>query len=887
MILVNDIPHLKYHKLKVYMERDLRSTFLYSIAFLCNDTLEANLDMLDNPLIVNDHKYGSYFMDFIYKKRIFNKMINVNMKEEREAIYDKVNAHNKSIKGYYTLNSIGKKNFFFDMSKFNQFFFNITKNKPYRVKTSAYADYLKEIVFDKRFSEYKHKTVYIEMDSWINAPFNKLKTITFDNPIMIFYMLMKRDMEKFKELGDIDFIIHDKNGYRIRLNPSLCDDKSHILFKRELIKLSSHLSVLDETGYEESEEKRQEVFNAVLNSFHDYFRFTGKEESLEDGTENDNSTEAQGLELSGELSDSIKERIVDELEKTDLTGKDTKEVVADIQKKLFTDTTVVKDFYEEVKREKMGKSRSSTKRDEELREKQKTLMLQGMKLEDIHDIRVDSALMEVNDVSSNIPTTNKNVKKVRYPSFEKVYNKKLYKKDIIDTVTFLNGKSIPVFIRDVKVEDTSDEMSLKETYTFDLEDSNRVRHKLKFDVPKFINDKFLYLNGNKKIIIKQLFSKPITKTKPDAVQICTNYNKVFIFRHGDKLSSKIDKIKKAISTIGSGLTYKIGDNTSINAEYKTIIEYDELAKSYSVIKVKNATFMFNQKEVRNKLKDLKISLKDDQLCIGFLTGDKPIIISTETQVIDNLDIVDYILSLAGTDLNKEYDEARAGKKYMYSRAKIMNKFIPLIILLGFCEGISSVLKKSGIEYSFSDTRPKLDDDHASIQFSDGYLVYNKFPIKNSLLMAGLSEIATKEFNYSDLDTKDAYIAIFETMFNSRIIANSLKNSYDFLIDPITLDVLKDLNYPTDYVGLMLMANELLSDNAYMKENNMNLYRVRSNEMVNAYLYKAISRAYLNYEITSQNAHPIKISIPQDKVLKDLLMSQNVEDYSTLRIWGLV
>jgi hypothetical protein len=247
----------------------------------------------------------------------------------------------------------------------------------------------------------------------------------------------------------------------------------------------------------------------------------------------------------------------------------------------------------------------------------------------------------------------------------------------------------------------------------------------------------------------------------------------------------------------------------------------------------------------------------------------------------SMDIVDYMLSLNNNALVKEYDDAKVGKKYMYSRAKIMEKFIPLVILLGFCEGLSTVLKKSEVKYFFTDKRPTLNDNQSSVQFADGYLVYDKFPIKNSLLLNGLSEVPTKAFNYSDFDTKDTYVTLFDTMFNSRIIANALKNNYDFLIDPITLDILKDLNYPTDYVSLMLYANELLSDNAYMRENNMNLYRVRSNEMVNAYLYKAISRAYLDYELTSHNANPMKISIPQDKILKDLLLSQNVEDYSTL------
>ena len=429
LLLVNDIPHLKYHKTKTYMEVDPKVSFMYSVAFMCNDNYQATADMFNNPLIASNHKYGAYYMDFIYRRKVMNKMINLNIKDERTAIYDEVHKSSKTIKGYYTLKSIGKKNFFFDMAKYNEYFFNISKSKPYKVKMEAYIDYLKSILEDKRLVDYKHRTVYLEVDSWINQPFQKLKMVTFDNPIMIFYILMKRNIEKFKELGDINFIIYDKQGQQLRLNPSLCDAKSHMLFKRELVKISAHLSVLDKEGFEETEEKRQEVYNDVLNTVYDYFRFTGKEEAIANNEEVDQSHEAESPDISDELSNSVKERIVKELENTDLTGKDPKKVALEIQDAIFKDSMVVKDFYEEVKQEKIGKSKISTKRDEELRAKQETLMLNGKSFKDIVGFKASAALMETNDVSNKLATTNANVSKVRYPSFEKIYNEKLYKKD--------------------------------------------------------------------------------------------------------------------------------------------------------------------------------------------------------------------------------------------------------------------------------------------------------------------------------------------------------------------------------------------------------------------------------------------------------------------------
>jgi hypothetical protein len=808
-------------------------------------------------------------------------MINLNIKKERELIYSEIQNRSKNIKGYYSIKNLNNKNVFFDMSKYNEYFFNVSQNKTFKLKLTSYVNYIKDIIDDKRLEGFKFRTVYINIDSWISDQFQRLKTVSLDNPIMIFYMLLKKDPDTFKSLGNVDFIIYDNQGYHIRLNPSLCDNKTHIQFKIELIRMSKFLEVLDREDFEATEEKKQEIINNVLNTVYQYFRFVGNNEVNPD---EEFIHDAETPDVDEELAISIKEKITNEIDNMDLEGKDPQEVITKIEDKLFNDQLVVKKYYNEVETAKIGRSNVSLKRDQELRDKQKELKLNGKTLKEIHDMAIGGGILETVNVASKMKTTNVNMTKIKYPSFEKTYNEKLFKKDLMNIITSLNNKPIPVYVRNVKVEDSSNELYHKETYRFDLEDANRVRHSLTFDMPKFIDHKFLYLNGNKKIIIKQLFLKPIVKTRPDTVQICTNYNKVFIFRHGEKLSSKLEKFKKAMASTKDLYKIQYGDNTAINSKYKSIIEYDELAKTFSSIKIKNLEVIFNQKIIEEELTKRKIKLKDNEMCIGF-TGEKrdPLTIDYNTQTMGTFDIVDFIISTESGKAQIAYDEATGGKKFMYTRAKIMNKFIPLIVLLGFCEGLSTVLKKSEIKHYFTDKRPQINDAEQNyIQFGDGYLVYDIYPIKNSLLINGLTDVPTKSFNYSDFDSKDAYVTLFDVMFNSRIIANALRNSYNFLIDPITEEVLNDLNYPTDYVGLMLLANELLSDNAYMKENNMNLYRIRSNEMVNAYLHKAISRAYLDYELTSHNPHPKKISIEKDRIIKDLLTSQVVEDYSILK-----
>ena len=183
---------------------------------------------------------------------------------------------------------------------------------------------------------------------------------------------------------------------------------------------------------------------------------------------------------------------------------------------------------------------ASLARDTKLREDQKNINFKGLTIEKYMETKKVNPDIKTTSISNKVNSTNPHIKELKYKNFEKTYNEEVYPRDMINMITHLNNLSIPVYVKDIKVEDTSTNLTLQETYKITLEDENRVRHNITVDVPKFYEDKFLYIEGNKKIINKQLFMKPISKTGPATVQICNNYNKIFMYRHGDKISSRVE-----------------------------------------------------------------------------------------------------------------------------------------------------------------------------------------------------------------------------------------------------------------------------------------------------------------------------------------------------------
>ncbi len=758
---------------------------------------------------------------------------------------------------------------FYDISIINDLFFTYTKQMSIQVRSEYYVEFISKFITNKKFDMYSIKTMMINIDEWvINLSDDVKNKKNLNNPVSCFYFTLYKNPEKIKLLGDIDIIFYNSKGEFLRLNTTEFTSEMFKKFRTELFRMNSTPLIPTESDAERilvKDSKKKEIAKSILSDY--TFGFDG--EVPED--------------IQSKIEDKIEE-IMDE----DNSVEDAEEAKVILEE----DKELIKTIYKMSMEEKTGKQKAASKRDEELRKKQMELKLENMTLQQIVNQNTKDVKIETKDVSTKVSTTNNNITNIKFPNISRVYNEELAQKDLVNIVLDLNNKQIPIYVRSIKKEDSSDLLNYKDTYRVELEDANRVRHTLTFDVPKFIDDKFLYLGGNRKMLVHQQLMLPIAKVNPDTVQTCTNYNKIFITRYGAKVSSDLEKFKKVINKGVKDISIKNGNYVKANSEYMTTLDYDDLAYNYKEIKVGSTYIIFDQKQIREELKKRNVSIPNGHLPIGY-NKDKILFLDVNNQTVVEMlgskksELIDtdmmltsYICSLSPV-LEKEIGTTTAGKKYIYTRATLMKKKVPIALLIAYFEGMSGFLKRAEIKHYFSDTRPRIGSDEGIVQFSNGYLVYEKYPFKNSLLMNAFADIPTKSFEYEDFETKGIYVSIFEVMFGRRNIANAFDNFYDNFVDPISLEILNDLNLPTDITGILLYANELLSDNQYTKETDLSLYRIRCNEVVNAIVYQEISKAYERYKATASNSNPQKMSVPKDIIIKKLQTLPTVEDYSVL------
>ena len=868
MLQCDQIPHLKVYRMKTYLPYMERTPLKDSVIIYNGKTISNVNNILTHRNIDNTRgKYKKILIDKKIHQRVGQKNIILNQIDYRKKTYKELST-NYSLTGIVEANLKNKFNMIYDFSRFNEIFF--TNSTRMKIKTRA-SSYIKLIMDNtKIIDDYKKKTMMIYVDDWISVDVKEYFSNPeyMNNPIVMFYLCMKYDLDTFLLLGNMNIIFVTSKGPIMRLNPSelkIMADKNHkkpaIEYRRAIFKLlgqninERELNISENNAIERGDNKNQ-IVDTIMKEF--VFGATGTP------------------------SKNVEKEIIEAIEMSDKINKLNPDNIDEIINTVNTDEEIVKRVNKRLTNKKTGGMHASTKRDEVLRKKQMELEIHGKTLKEIIDKNMNNIEIPSKDISNKVFTTNKNATKKSYCNFDKMYNEKLKDQDLVNIFLDLNKREIPLFVKSIDVEDSSDVLNYKETYHIVLEDSNRVRHSLTFDLPKIMDDKFLYLGGNRKIINNQQLLIPIAKTGPDTVQTCTFYNKIFVTRYGDKVSAEIEKFKKMVSsqTLAS-IKFKRGNFAKLNSDYLTTIEYDNLSKTFEFIKIKGMTIYFSQTEIRDLFYKKGFNIKEGLLPIG-IENNLPIYINLETQNVEgtNLGIIEYILSKYPS-LETNLNEYSAGKKYMYTRAMIMKKNVPLILLLSYFEGISGILRRAKVKYYFSDTRPKVSRNEKFIQFNNGYLVYENKPFEVSLLMNGFTEIPTKIYDYEEFDKKDIYPSIFEKMFGRRNIASAFNNFYENFVDPVTYGVLVDMNLPTDITGMLLYANNLLVDDQYREETDLNIFRIRRNEIINALLYKNIATAYEKYKLTASNNNPKKMSIPKSKIIKDIQTLQTVEDYSVL------
>lgn len=874
--------------------------------FLLSPNKNLGYKLLDESYLKYTKGLYKYFMiDFIYKEKIgFKKYMKNNtgvFKKEFQTIPTAGNL-NLVTNGNKVTVMKQKRNLLVNLGEWFDLFFK------YQVKSSNekicknFFSFLGSKINDDIFdiadqsgneSKYK-KLIYIDMDQWLTES-NKLALDRkhLNNPISILLVSLYKFQDVFNYINDVDIILASPSQNRImKLEKENLTKKSYPIIKQRIMSMVRKI-VIDEVNMDEAKVvddiTEQESIQKPIEkmSSNEIISEIQRKESIE---ENKIRKEILGKMTKNLLGEST-EDITGEEDNSDIETDDDKinelknlannylDEHPELLKNKNTKEAAEK-VTKEVKKKYYIREYTPKYDDKKLEELQKLAKLQISAIGNIDEeiVDVESKIIDESDFTNVVETTNPNIGNAKFINFDRSYNEKKLQKDIDNMVGMLSNASTKVFIIDKKEEDTSTSLDLKKTLTYKLRDENGNDMTLKFDVPIIFEDHFMMLKGNKKIIQHTLILKPLVKTGKDTVQINSNYQKMFIMLHGS-VDLKTNALLRFLLANKDEFDVITGNGVITNKHYKSTIEYNGISRKIVQFKINKNTFILDMAKIENLVQEKKLDTSkvnfNTHLVIGIDQDNKPITMNLNDSFVDT--ILNFMPPENVDSIMKIGQRSNGGKLIQYATTKPLRQEIPLILMLLYFEGFSKVMEKSKIEYELI---PKTDDpidinlfEWGLTEMEDGYIKWKRYPMENSFLMNGLNALPMHLYSIHDLDSKDTYNYILTNFYSYANQSFNLDQYYDFMIDPITKEILIDMKLPTDLVELCLLAVKMLKNEEFTPEGDLRNMRLRSNEIIPYHLYKAITNAYRAYRKTQHRRVPQEISITQDAVLREM-MSQS-------------
>lgn len=833
-------------------------------------------------IIFEDSSYNPLFKKTLMKNRI-------KTAKELKEFYDKIKDEFYDIKYTYNdINLYNRLNLFVDLSYYsNSFLLNTTTTKIRGAK--AYLELIKRLLNDKRFEEsYTKQTVIIPVNSWAkitNDDENMHLIGKHINPIScIFWCLSSNTGINLKDIfGDREVLFLGDSSF-MKINFSKLDKLNKTLFLRNIRMIIKNSMVFDpeaKIGTKATSSARA-IKMSIVDNIEKSAKIkiddiSGEEPVGKNTTEEEDKKTAIVQTVKAATANQNNED--DAIDSIDQNKEDAERI-----KKLMSDLATNPDD--------RGSNISGARASRMLKLQNDFLdsEFEGKSMREIiKSNETESEAEAIKTVKLDIDSVNPEWKDMKFAATMGSYK---LDDDIVRIFGSFYNKSNPLVVRELNKEDTSTSDDLIETYTCKYESAKGERFTLKLDIPKFVDNQYMILRGNRKNIPIQLFLMPILKTEENAVQIVSCYNKIFVRRFGTnsgKSNPVTDKLMKALDKEYKHIKTETGDNSKVCSKYELPIDYIDLASNYSKIETPRYTFLFNQDYIRSKY---KIDDKNG-LCFGIdkktkepiyfkPNPDQPIFFSYYLQImIEN--------SLSNTNERDvfidNFNSAATAVRYCYSRASILGTNIPLVVICGLAEGLEKTMQKAKIRYSLSEARPEYDKATQDIiKFNDGYLLYN-LDYSSCLLMNGLKQCATEEHSLTEINSRLMYLDFLD-MFGGRIKADGLDNFQDCMVDPITREVLQHYKLPTDYVSILLYANFLLSDNKFTKHGDIrSTRRMRRMEQVASYMYEVLSKAYGAYSTGLKHGRNVGFSVKQSAVIDRLLVGNTTDDQSILNALG--
>lgn len=493
-------------------------------------------------------------------------------------------------------------------------------------------------------------------------------------------------------------------------------------------------------------------------------------------------------------------------------------------------------------------------------------------------------------------------------SFDQLYMEKFYHRDLAAVAVGLNSHGM--FLTGIEEVVQSDELNRLVHYKMKFVDKNGKSHKLQFSLPQVDKNGNCLVNGVECKLRKQMTNLPICKVSPTRVSLASSFNKTVVERNLAKAHSFLPYFQKLMSMAaknkegsetGAALTEVDYGSVKINDRIST--EYADIAtlyKSFTLVCKNSDTYRFvldvnaYRTEVyqfsgqSNVYSEKNITTLAEKYGTPFglckIGGEKYLLFIRANNIVTMIsckavnvkgltskDIVAHRTTII--DMFSAIIGKPSTRLTEWTDIKILDKKFPVGFLLCFQFGLKHMLNYLGVRYKRTGVRSRqgLRASDIVIPFKDETLIIPRYPLRNSLIVTGLTMFNTKKYMFEDFNEKNVY---YELLTDKGFKTNYLKgieDTFKYFVDHKTKETLIQMGEPTTFKDLLIRATDMLCTPRHLESSAIGNHRLRSYERFNMIVYNEVMREHANF--SRRQGAGATFSINPNAVLQRLLQDQ--------------
>lgn len=430
-------------------------------------------------------------------------------------------------------------------------------------------------------------------------------------------------------------------------------------------------------------------------------------------------------------------------------------------------------------------------------------------------------------------------------NYDKKYIQGPLRKHLVACVTALERNDL--IVKDYQVEEISQSTGKYEIHKLTLKPLRGKESQVYFRIP-VINDEGEYVAGGVRYRIRrQRASQILAKMSPIKVGITSNYNKLFISRTERKAFDPYANIAEQIKTDyldGKGNITKIAPGNRFDNQQHLPNIYAAMSQHFNDVSTADYRFFFNHRDTAKHI-DEKTIKELQSKSLTFVGHDKQshVLVMDKSEMIydysDSMKEVGVLESLLGLNQDKI--------PQAFTTIKILGDSVPLGVMLSYYMGLKNLVAVTRSTMKVYPPNARISTsskNEVMLKFANAKIVI-ECPNQNAtLLFAGFAFYKNfiKTQQLESFYEKNVYLDLLESRDCSLMHLKEMDMLKDNFIDPITEDSLKAMNEPTEFLPLLLRANQLLEDFHHPDINDPSISRIRSYDRVPGLVYRALTES---------------------------------------------